>query len=383
MPHAILSPDAVERAVALRDLTDPAQGPHAMQLLVDAATGALARAWGAPVRVERASPIVTVADNYDALLYPPGGAARDARYTRYVSRNTLLRTQTSAMIPPLLRRLAAEPPDDVVLACPGLVWRRDRIDRLHVGEPHQLDLWRIRKGEDMGGAELEEMIALVAGAVAPGRKVRVERTVHPYTAGGLEVHVEADGEWVEIAECGVAHPYLLRACGLPDGVSGLAMGLGLDRLLMLAKGMEDIRLIRSDDPRVASQLQDLSPYRPVSRHPPVRRDLSIAVGEYAVAEELGDRVREALGDRAADVESIEVLSETWAAALPAAARQRLGMKPEQKNVLVRITLRAVGRTLTDLEANRLRDAVYAAIHEGTQAEWASPRGDTRSTAPAA
>jgi phenylalanyl-tRNA synthetase alpha chain len=370
MPHAILSPEAVERALALRDLTDPAQGPHAMQFLVDAATGALARAWGAPVLVERAPPIVTVADNYDALLYPPGGAARDARYTRYVSRDTLLRTQTSAMIPPLLRRLAAAPPADVLLACPGLVWRRDRIDRLHVGEPHQLDLWRIRKGEDLGSKELDEMITLVAQAVAPGRKVRKERTVHPYTAGGLEVHVEVDGEWVEIAECGVAHPYLLRACGLPEGVSGLAMGLGLDRLLMLAKGMEDIRLIRSDDPRIAGQLQDLAPYRPVSRHPPVRRDLSVAVGEYAVAEELGDRVREALGARAADVESIEVLSETWAAALPATARERLGMKPEQKNVVVRITLRAVGRTLTDPEANRLRDAVYAALHEGTRAEWA-------------
>jgi phenylalanyl-tRNA synthetase alpha chain len=370
MPHAILSPEAIERALALRDLTDPAQGPHAMQLLVDAATGALARAWGTPVRVERADPIVTVADNYDALLYPPGGAARDARYTRYVSRDTLLRTQTSAMIPPLLRRLAEAPPEDVLLACPGLVWRRDRIDRLHVGEPHQLDLWRIRRGDDLGGTELEEMIGLVAGAVAPSRAVRLERTVHPYTAGGLEVHVEVDGEWVEIAECGVAHPYLLAACGLSEGVSGLAMGLGLDRLLMLAKGMDDIRLIRSDDPRVASQLQDLTPYRPVSRHPPVRRDLSIAVGEYAVAEELGDRVREALGARAADVECVEVLSETWAAALPAAARERLGMRADQKNAVVRITLRAVGRTLTDAEANRLRDLVYAAIHEGSRAEWA-------------
>jgi phenylalanyl-tRNA synthetase alpha chain len=214
------------------------------------------------------------------------------------------------------------------------------------------------------------MIALVAAAVAPGRRVRLERTVHPYTAGGLEVHVEADGEWVEIAECGVAHPYLLRACGLPDDVSGLAMGLGLDRLLMLAKGIDDIRLVRSDDPRVVSQLVDLAPYRPVSRHPPVRRDLSVAVGEYSVAEELGDRVREALGDRAADVESIEVLSETWAAALPAAARERLGMRANQKNVVLRLTLRAVGRTLTDPEANRLRDLVYAAIHEGARAEWA-------------
>jgi phenylalanyl-tRNA synthetase alpha chain len=370
VPHAILSPEALEHALALRDLTDPSQGPHAIQRLVDASVRALTGAWSCPVVGERANPIVTVADNYDRLLYPPGGAARDARYTRYVTRDTLLRTQTSTMIPPLLRRLASSPPDDVLLACAGLVWRRDRIDRLHVGEPHQLDLWRIRRGPALAGAELDEMIRLVIAAVAPGRAIRLEPTVHPYTAGGLEVHVEADGEWVEVAECGVAHPLLLREAGLPADASGLAMGLGLDRLLMLAKGIEDIRLIRSEDPRVASQMLDLSPYRPVSRHPAVRRDLSVAVGEWSVAEELGDRVREALGARAGDVESVDVLSETWAAALPAAARERLGMRRDQKNVLVRITLRAVGRTLTDDEANRLRDEVYAALHEGTRAEWA-------------
>lgn len=370
VPHAILSPEAVERALALRDLTDPAQGPHAMQLLVDAATHSLAAAWGCPATVERANPVVTVADNYDRLLYPPGGAARDARYTRYLSRDTLLRTQTSAMIPPLLRRLAEAPPEDVLLACPGLVWRRDRIDRLHVGEPHQLDLWRIRRGPALSGPELDEMIRLVVGAVAPGRELRTQRTVHPYTAGGLEVHVRVADEWVEVAECGVAHPRLLRDAGLPPEHSGLAMGLGLDRLLMLAKGIDDIRLIRSPDPRVANQLLDLAPYRPVSRHPPVRRDLSLAVGERLGSEELGDRVREALGPHAADVEAIDLLSETWPAALPAPARERLGMRPGQKNVLVRITLRAVERTLTDAEANRLRDEVYAALHEGAHAEWA-------------
>ena len=124
---------------------------------------------------------------------------------------------------------------------------------------------------------------------------------------------------------------------------------------------------------------DLEPYRPVSHHPPVRRDLSVAVGEWSVAEELGDRVREALGDRAEDVEAVEVLSETWAAALPAQARERLGMGPDQKNLVVRITLRAVGRTLTDAEANRLRDAVYAAIHEGSRAEWACGAPPPRAT----
>jgi phenylalanyl-tRNA synthetase alpha chain len=370
MPHAIISPEALQRALALRDLTDPAQGPHAMQRLVGDAVAALCRAWGCPVIEERANPVVTVADNYDRLLYPPGGASRDARYTRYVARGQLLRTQTSAMIPPLLRRLATAPPEDALLSCPGLVWRRDRIDRLHVGEPHQLDLWRIRRGAALGSTELVEMIRMVAGALLPGLPLKTVTTVHPYTAGGLEIHVEVGGEWVEVGECGVAHPRILRDAGLSEEWSGLALGLGLDRVLMLRKGLDDLRLLRATDPRVTSQLLDLEPWRPVSDQPPIRRDLSLAVHERLLAEELGDRVRDALGARADDVESIEVRSETTHAALPEAARDRLGLSPGQKNVLVRLTLRALTRTLTDAEANRLRDEVYAALHEGYRHEWA-------------
>ena len=136
-----LSTAELLRALTLRDLTDPASGSHAMQLVLAQIHASLP----APVVVHRASPIVSIADNYDRLGYPADGAARDARYTRYVCDTALLRTQTSAMIPPLLRRLAAAPPDDVVLSCPGLVYRRDVIDRLHVGEPHQVDLWRIAR----------------------------------------------------------------------------------------------------------------------------------------------------------------------------------------------------------------------------------------------
>jgi phenylalanyl-tRNA synthetase alpha chain len=361
-----ISGDAYRRALSLRDLTDAAAGAHAMQTLVAAIVAALADAWRCAVVVHRQSPLVSVEDNYDRLKYPPDGAARDARYTRYVAPRTLLRTQTSAMIPGLLRAVARDPYDDVLLACPGLVYRRDAIDRLHVGEPHQLDLWRVRAGR-LDERDLDELCARALGAALPGAAWRWQPAAHPYTERGRQLDVEVSGQWIEIGECGLALPALLDENGLaPARYGGLAMGLGLDRLLMLRKGVPDIRLLRSGDPRVAAQMVDLAPYRAVSTQPPVARDLSIAVGADVTVEELGDRVRAALGARAAAVESVTIASETAPDALPAAARARLGLGAGQKNVLLRVVLRDPERTLTHAEANALRDAIWAACHEGTE-----------------
>jgi phenylalanyl-tRNA synthetase alpha chain len=152
--------------------------------------------------------------------------------------------------------------------------------------------------------------------------------------------------------------------------------MGLDRMLMLLKGIPDIRLLREPDPAVADQLTDLAPYRPVSALPPVRRDLSIAVAADDRAEDLGDRVRDALGDDAGVVESVEIRQETPCARLPQQARDRLGARPDQKNLLVRLVLRPLDRTLSDHEANVLRDRVYAALHQGTAHQWATPHETT-------
>jgi phenylalanyl-tRNA synthetase alpha chain len=367
---SILGATALRRALSVRDLTDPEQGPHAMQLLLESVASSLSSSWGARRITSRESPIVSIADNYDRLHYPPDGAARDARYTRYVCETALLRTHTTAQIPPLLADLARDPPADALLVCPGLVYRRDSIDRLHSGEPHQVDLWRLRRGTPLDDGDLRQMVALVVEAALPGRRHRLNPTEHPYTVGGLEIEV-ADGEsWVEVGECGLALPALLRETGLPTDVTGLAMGLGLDRLLMLAKGIDDIRILRSADPRIAAQLADLSAYRPVSRMPAVRRDLSLVLDDALTDVELGDRVRTLLGERADLVESVEILADTAWADLPSGARDRLGIAEGQHNTLVRVVLRAVDRTLTHGECNELRNAIYAELHRGSHKEWA-------------
>lgn len=367
-----LTPQALHRALTLRDLSDPAQGPHGIQVLLDNIVTALQDAWGGTVRTVRTPPVVAVRDNYDRLGYDPADVTREARYTRYVSPTTMLRSHTSAELPTVLESYAGLPgPVDELVVVPGLVYRRDVVDRTHVGEPHQVDLWRVRSVPDTAVADLEAMLGLVVGAVLPGARWRAEPAEHAYTVGGRQLDVLHDGQWLELAECGLIHPDVLGGVGLDPGRwSGLALGMGLERALMLRKGIPDIRYLRAAEPRVAGQLLDLAPWRPVSALPPVTRDLSVVLGAGLADEAVGDRVREALAERVDDVESVEVLARTGYAELPDRARARLGIRPGQANALVRLILRPLERTLTDREANDLRNAVYLALHEGPHDELA-------------
>lgn len=253
---------------------------------------------------------------------------------------------------------------------PRVIYRRDVIDRLHTGTPHQLDLWRISRRK-LGNDDMDEMCQLLVDALTPGMEWRSEPRVHPYTLDGRQIDVrDPAGEWIEVWECGLAHPSVLAAAGL-EGWHGLALGLGLDRFLMLRKGIPDIRLLRATDSRVADQMLDLEPYQPMSNMPPITRDLSVAVDAEDDIEQIGDRVRDALGDDALAIEDVAVLSETPYTQLPKSAITRMGMTEGQRNLLVRVVLRRPERTLTDTEANEIRDRVYAAVHQGAAQEWSS------------
>ncbi|SDO03590.1 hypothetical protein [Lentzea jiangxiensis] len=335
------STEELVRALNVRDLTDPARGPHAMQLLIADLKAALHNP-----REVRHHPLVPVEHNYEHLGYPADAITRDARYTRYVSQTCMLRSHTTAMIPPALREVTP----DVTLLCPGLVHRRDTVDRLHTGTPHQLDVWRISTAEE----PLDDLIHTVVTTLLPGKRYRTVDAQHPYTTHGKQIDVEHDGRWVEIGECGRAARHVLK-----HHPHGLALGLGLDRVLMLRKGIPDIRLLRNEDPRIAAQMLDLDEYRPISRHPAAIRDISIVADGNDDAETLGDRIRALVPEDV--VEEIEILAETPSEELPEHVRERLRALPGQKNVLIRVTMRAPERTLTDRETNEIRDRLLQGL----------------------
>ncbi|MBT2585162.1 hypothetical protein [Arthrobacter sp. ISL-95] len=363
--HTYLTPSELHDVLNIRDLSNPDHGPHAMQSLLGDVVHDLRRQWNVAERMVRHSPLVSVADNYDRLGFSAADVTRDQRYSRYISPTVMLRSHTSASIPSLLRSLDPEELLDELWVVPGLVYRRDSIDRTHVGTPHQVDLWRVCSTQTLDSAHLREMTNTLVNAVLPGAEWRVVPAIHPYTREGVQLDVLMNGEWLELAECGLVTPRLFLDAGLDPGTwSGLALGMGLDRALMLRKGVPDIRLLRSADARIEEQMLDLSPWKPVSPMPSIRRDLSIVVGKVMDAELLGDRVRSALAGRAEDLESVELLALTTSDQLPAAARDRLRIRAGQANALIRLVLRPLDRTMTDAEANQVRDDVYLALHEG-------------------
>jgi phenylalanyl-tRNA synthetase alpha chain len=112
-------------------------------------------------------------------------------------------------------------------------------------------------------------------------------------------------------------------------------------------------------------MQNLAPYQEVSSQPAIKRDMSYSVPDTYVEEDISADIREALGDKSDTLEEVEILGETHYESLPPIARERLGCTPNQKNVLVRITLRHLERSITNDEANAIYEQIYQSINKGS------------------
>lgn len=353
-------------SLELEDLTNSINGKHCIYLTMQKIINILSVKMNCHPHIHRNSPIVSVDDNYNYLNYPLDGAARDSRYTKYISDKLILRTQTSSMIPTILSDLSMlNIENDILIACPGIVYRRDVIDRLHVSTPHQLDLWLVSKNLKYK-TDLISMIKIILNNLLPNYTYRLTDAIHPYTDEGLQIDILVNDEWVEIGECGLASKKVLNISG--EQVYGLAMGLGLDRIAMILKKINDIRLLRDKNKKIISQMYDLNVYQEISKMPANKKDISIAVNTEIKEEEIGDIINEKCSDYLDYIEEIKVLSETNYDDLPQVAIDRMGMNKNHKNILLRIVLRHLSKTITTEEAKKIRNVIYNCLHEGKSKE---------------
>ncbi len=197
---------------------------------------------------------------FQALNIPKEHPARDMQDTFYISDNILLRPHTS---PGQVRTMENQQPPIKILS-PGRVYRADD-DASHSPMFHQIEGLVVDKGVslcDLKGL-LDEFVKIIFDGET---KTRFRPSYFPFTEPSVEVDVtccKCHGKgcnlckgtgWIEVLGAGVVNKNVLEMSGIDSNVySGLAFGIGIERITMIKYGISDIRTLFEGNTKFLSQ----------------------------------------------------------------------------------------------------------------------------------
>jgi phenylalanyl-tRNA synthetase alpha chain len=193
--------------------------------------------------------------NFSALNIPDHHPARAMHDTFYFDAHTLLRTHTS----PVQVRVMEDSAPPLRIIAPGRVYRCDS-DLTHTPMFHQVE--GLLVDENVSFANLRGLIDdfLRAFFERSDLAVRFRPSYFPFTEPSAEVDIQCvmcSGEgcrvcsqtgWLEVLGCGMVHPSVFENVGIDnERYTGIAFGMGVERLAMLRYGVNDLRLFFEND----------------------------------------------------------------------------------------------------------------------------------------
>ena len=204
---------------------------------------------------------------FESLNFPKGHPARDD-YDTFMTEQTdvngdrlIAPAHTSTMQNRVLQKYRAqlEQGEAIAAIVPDRVFRNEDLDARHEHTFYQVEGVYVGKGATVGNliATLQEFLQEYYGKKLD---VRVNPFYFPFTEPSFEFALSCpfcegkdplckvcSGEgWIELLGCGMIHPNVLRAADInPDEYTGFAFGCGIDRLVMMRYGIEDVRHFES------------------------------------------------------------------------------------------------------------------------------------------
>ena len=199
--------------------------------------------------------------NFTKLNIPANHPAKDEQDTFYITKDILLRTQTS----PVQARVMEQGKLPIRMISPGRVFRSDEVDATHSPSFHQIEGLVIDK--NITFADLKGTLDVFAKELfGPETKTKFRPHHFPFTEPSAEVDVSCfkcggkgcrfckGSGWIEILGCGMVHPHVLEMCGIdPEEYTGFAFGVGLERIALLKYEIDDMRLLYENDIRFLKQ----------------------------------------------------------------------------------------------------------------------------------
>ncbi len=205
------------------------------------------------------------AHNFGKLNFAEDHPARDMQDTFFVDASeradVLLRTHTSSVQVRVME--STTPPIRCIM--PGRVYRNEAVSARSLAEFHQIEGLYIDKGVSM--ADLKGTIMEFARRFYDANaEFRFRTSYFPFTEPSCEIDMSCflckgqgcrickHSGWLEICGAGMVHPNVLRSCGIdPDEYSGFAFGFGVERVVLMLTGIDDIRMLYDNDVRVLGQ----------------------------------------------------------------------------------------------------------------------------------
>lgn len=194
---------------------------------------------------------------FESLNFPEGHPARDDYDTFMTDEGYIAPAHTSTMQNRVLKtcKTNLEKGEPIAVVIPGRVFRNEDLDVTHEHTFYQLEGIYVDKGINVGNlvAVLRTFMSEYFGQEL---KAKIQPFYFPFTEPSFEFAIERPETlrkgnteadmWLELLGCGMIHPNVLKAAGIDSNIyTGFAWGGGIERLVLMKYGIEDIRHFES------------------------------------------------------------------------------------------------------------------------------------------
>jgi phenylalanyl-tRNA synthetase alpha chain len=196
---------------------------------------------------------------FGALNFPEGHPARDDYDTFMTEEGLIAPAHTSTMQNRVLKQYKdnLEAGTPIAAVIPGRVFRNEDLDARHEHTFYQLEGVYVDKGINVGHL-MATLKTFLSEYYQKDISVKTQPFYFPFTEPSFEFALSCpfcDGAgcnicsytgWLELLGCGMIHPNVLKEAGIdPNMYTGFAWGCGIERLVMMKYGIEDIRYFES------------------------------------------------------------------------------------------------------------------------------------------
>lgn len=196
---------------------------------------------------------------FGALNFPEGHPARDDYDTFTTTEGLIAPAHTSTMQNRVLSgsKAGLEQGKPIAAVIPGRVFRNEDLDARHEHTFYQLEGVYVDKGVHAGHL-VSTLKTFLQEYYGKELEVRTQPFYFPFTEPSFEFAIScpfcdkkgcnvcSQTGWIELLGCGMIHPAVLHEAGIDsETYTGFAWGVGIERLVMMKYGIEDIRHFES------------------------------------------------------------------------------------------------------------------------------------------